>query len=59
MIEDNFDSIYPGRRSMDVGIDNIHKLTGEWRPISLAEVIERLGGDTTADRMPGPFEELG
>lgn len=59
MIERNFDRIYPGRRAMDVGIDNIHKLTGEWRPISLAEVIDRLGGDITDARLPGPFEELG
>jgi len=29
-------------RSMDVGVDNIHRLTGEWRPISLDEVLERL-----------------
>jgi calcineurin-like phosphoesterase family protein len=56
--EDNLDKIHPGRRSMDVGIDNIHRLTGKWRPISLGEVIDLLGGDTTADRMPGPFEEL-
>lgn len=55
--EDNLDKIYPGRRAMDVGIDNIHKITGEWRPISLGEVIDRLGGDVTADRIPGPFEE--
>jgi calcineurin-like phosphoesterase family protein len=56
MIEGNFDRIYPGRRAMDVGIDNIHKLTGEWRPISLGEVIDRLGGDHTDERIPGPFE---
>lgn len=40
--EKQLDEIFPGRRSMDVGIDNIFKLTGEWRPISLDEVIERL-----------------
>lgn len=57
-IEDNFDSIYPGRRSMDVGIDNIHKITGAWRPISLGEVLDRFGGDVTNDRLPGPFEEI-
>ena len=56
--EDNLDKIHPGRRSMDVGIDNIHKLTGEWRPISLGEVIDRLGGDVTSERLPGPFENV-
>jgi len=30
------------RRAMDVGVDNIHRLTGAWRPISLDEVLERL-----------------
>jgi hypothetical protein len=50
VIEDNLDKIHPGRRSMDVGIDNVHKLTGAWRPISLAEVIGRVGGHTTNDR---------
>jgi calcineurin-like phosphoesterase family protein len=28
----------PGRRSMDVGIDNIYKVLGEYRPISFEEV---------------------
>lgn len=58
MIEDKFDSIFPSRRSMDVGIDNIHRLLGEWRPISFDEVLRAFGGDTTDARLPGPFEEL-
>jgi calcineurin-like phosphoesterase family protein len=35
-------STFPGRRAMDVGVDNIFNLTGEWRPISLTEVFHRL-----------------
>lgn len=33
-----------GRKAMDVGIDNIHRLFGEWRPISLHEILTILGG---------------
>lgn len=40
--EDQLNNLFPGRKAMDVGIDNIHKLIGEWRPISLDEVLERL-----------------
>ena len=58
MIEKNMDKIHPLRRSMDVGIDNIHHITGEWSPISMDEVLKCFGGDTTAERLPGPFEEL-
>ena len=56
--EDGLDKIHPGRQSMDVGIDNIHRLTGEWRPISLIEVTERLGMGFSDDRVLGPFEEI-
>lgn len=35
---------FPGRLAMDVGIDYIHRLTGEWRPIHIDEVLERMGG---------------
>jgi len=55
--EEKLDWIFPGRRAMDVGIDNIHRLTGEWRPISLVEVAERLGTGICTERIPGPFEE--
>jgi hypothetical protein len=54
--------MHPGRRAMDVGIDNIHRLTGEWRPIRLPEVIDRLVGAAPAtyprdSRLEGPFEK--
>jgi len=55
--EDELDKIFPGRRSMDVGIDNIFRRFGMWRPISLDEVIELLGPGYENDRVPGPFEE--
>ncbi len=37
-IEKWADSIMPGRKAMDVGVDNIYKLFGEYRPISFEEV---------------------
>jgi len=40
--EDTLDTTWPERRSMDVGPDNAARLTGEWRPFSGQEVIERL-----------------
>jgi len=55
--EEKLDQIFPGRKSMDVGVDNIFRLTGAWRPISLAEVIQRLGGGQSEDQLPGPFED--
>jgi len=54
MNEKNMNKIHPYRRSMDVGIDNIYSLTGEWRPISFGEVFECFGGPTD-ERLPGPF----
>jgi len=41
-MEQQLNQWFPARRAMDVGVDNIFKLTGEWRPISLEEVMERL-----------------
>jgi calcineurin-like phosphoesterase family protein len=38
-MEDQLNSIWPKRKAMDVGIDAIQKLTGQWRPISLDEVF--------------------
>ncbi len=36
------DAIWPERRSMDVSPDTAFQLTGEWRPFSDKEVVERL-----------------
>ena len=35
-------TIDPQRMSMDVGVDNIYELFGEYRPINLDEVINFL-----------------
>lgn len=40
--ETNLDRLFPGRRSMDVGIDNAYKIFGEYRPFSINEVISLL-----------------
>lgn len=40
--EDQLNNLFPGRRAMDVGIDYIHKLIGEWRPISLDEILVKI-----------------
>lgn len=36
------DHMMPGRKSLDVGVDNAAKLFGKYRPISLTEIQERL-----------------
>jgi calcineurin-like phosphoesterase family protein len=36
--EEWLDSHMPGRQSMDVGVDNVARLTGEYRPISSEEI---------------------
>lgn len=36
------DAMMPGRRSMDIGVDNIARLYGAYRPLSLEEVEHRL-----------------
>jgi len=41
-MEKKLNALYPGRRAMDVGIDNSYFLTGEFRPFSLDEILERL-----------------
>ncbi len=42
MYERCLDEMFPGRRAMDVGIDAEFQRTGNWLPVSLDEVIERL-----------------
>lgn len=38
--EDWLNKIMPGRRSMDVGIDNAYKILGSYRPFSFEEIAE-------------------
>lgn len=37
------DRVMPNRRSMDVGVDNLYHILGEYRPISFDEVMGILG----------------
>jgi len=39
LFEDTLNTLWPGRRAIDVGIDHAYRLTGEWRPLSLDEVL--------------------
>lgn len=40
--EEYLDKVFPGRRSMDVGVDNVVKFLGSYRPISQDEVLDIL-----------------
>lgn len=44
--ENNLDLIFPERRSMDVGIDNIYKLYGYYGPIEVNKLVEKLSSRT-------------
>ncbi len=39
LFEDQLNTLWPGRRAIDVGVDHAYRLTGEWRPLSLDEVL--------------------
>ena len=41
--EEYLDNLWPGRRSMDCGVDNAKRLLGEYRPFSEDEVLAILG----------------
>lgn len=54
MVEDRMDSLFPGRRSMDIGVDQIYKRTGEYKPMLAEELVclvieKRSGHDDLAD----------
>lgn len=38
-LEDQLNSIWPGRQALDVGIDHAFTLTGEYRPLNLEECL--------------------
>jgi calcineurin-like phosphoesterase family protein len=40
--EDTLSELFPGRRSLDIGVDNIAHITGEYRPVSELEVYQWL-----------------
>src|SRR5574340_33273 len=54
--ETELNKIYPGRYSMDVGIDHMYKLTGTWQPMSLDFILGYLNVFRRDLRVPGPFE---
>lgn len=56
-VEVALDRLFPGRRAMDVSVDNLLRVLGCLRPISLDEVIERLQVTPIEHRLPSPFEE--
>jgi|WetSurMetagenome_2_1015567.scaffolds.fasta_scaffold03042_3 calcineurin-like phosphoesterase family protein len=41
-MERRLNTLFPDRRAMDVGIDNMYQLTGEWRPLSFNEICDFL-----------------
>jgi calcineurin-like phosphoesterase family protein len=49
--EETLDTLFPGRRSMDVGVDNARHLLGEMRPFSEHEIIEILGSRPGHDQI--------
>lgn len=59
MYEAQLDLLMPTRRSQDVGIDYYQREYGEWKPFSLATIVDRLikDDDYVGMRRPGPFEE--
>lgn len=40
--EENLDKIMPGRRSIDVGVDNAYRLFGEYRPFEFSPTLDLL-----------------
>lgn len=42
-MEARLNGYFPGRRAMDVGVDNARLLLGEWRPFSMDEILGLLG----------------
>jgi hypothetical protein len=44
---------------MDVGVDNIYRLTGMWSPISIDEVLMRLGVKQPVMRIEKLFKGVG
>lgn len=50
LFEDTLNCLWPGRRAMDVGVDHAYRLTGEWRPLSLDEVLHFMEHTPIPDR---------
>ncbi len=41
-MEEILNTIWPGRRAMDVGMDYAYRVLQQWRPFSLDEIVERF-----------------
>jgi calcineurin-like phosphoesterase family protein len=41
-LEDKLDIFDPGRKSMDVGMDNAFRLTGQFTPFAITDIFNRL-----------------
>lgn len=46
MFEEQLDTLWPYRNSMDIGIDNALQLMGQFRPFHIDEVIARCSNDS-------------
>ena len=49
-IENDLNTMYPGRRSMDIGVDCAYARFGVWRPFLLNEIFQLLGVDNDSIR---------
>jgi len=48
LMEDQLDTLWPYRNSIDVGVDNAHRITGYFRPFHIDEII-RYCSNTKVD----------
>lgn len=51
-LEEFAEKVMPGRKSIDVGIDNAYKVLGEYRPFShieIKEIMDKKNGHSTGD----------
>jgi calcineurin-like phosphoesterase family protein len=55
--EETLDTAFPGRRSIDVGVDNALHILGEYRPFSEYDIVRILGARPGHD-LPEFYEEF-
>lgn len=48
--EKALNELFPGRRALDVGVDNAYKVLGQYRPFSLDEVLQVIERGGVAQR---------
>ena len=59
MRESTMDDLFPGRRSMDLGLDTAKRLLGEYEPFSEDEIYELLIGRPGHDQVEFYIETVG